>query len=119
MQKSNIQVCFFVNCILQIILYISISTNNLAYTNMHPPYIQYHTNISPCCGQGSRAFVEEQSMVSSQSLSTMDAATAEPIWTLEQGGFPDEALKRGRACLSGFFLQKSSFVGKKLATVRF
>ena len=65
----------------------SVSTNTLAYTNIHPPYIQYHTNISPYCGLGSRAFVEEQSMVFSQSLSTMDAATVEPIWTLEQGGF--------------------------------
>ncbi len=41
-------------------------------------------------------------MVSSQSLSTMDAATAEPIWTLEQGGFPDEALKRGREFFVAF-----------------
>ena len=86
----------------------SVSTNTLAYTNIHPPYIQYHTNISPYCGLGSRAFVEEQSMVSSQSLSTMDAATVEPIWTLEQGGFPDEA--RGRA--SGILARVEFFPAK-------
>lgn len=67
-----------------------------------------HKHISECCGLGSRAFVEEQSMVSSQSLSTMDAATVEPIWTLEQGGFPDEARGRASGILArvDFFLQK-------------
>lgn len=47
-------------------------------------------------------------MVSSQSLSTMDAATVEPIWTLEQGGFPDEARGRASGILArvDFFLQK-------------
>lgn len=47
MHKIKLQVCFL-NCILHIILPQSQqnSTNNLAYTNIHPPYIQYHTNIS-------------------------------------------------------------------------